>query len=89
MSHFFFLSYLVSASKEELEFDSTVYRALETPLRYRIENVFYGTIGDPLSQYDASSMFSPSTRVWRVPKKSAVNSKGWCYKVHVRLQIGG
>ncbi|KAG9219803.1 hypothetical protein CCMSSC00406_0008180 [Pleurotus cornucopiae] len=65
------LLFLVSATKEELGFDPTVVRVIRrtgTVFRYKVGDVYYETVSDPLNQDAAFRICSRSTRVWKVRK---------------------
>ncbi|KDQ23088.1 hypothetical protein PLEOSDRAFT_1108721 [Pleurotus ostreatus PC15] len=67
-----FLLFLVSATKEELGFDPTVVRVIRrtgTVFRYKVGDVYYATVGDPLNQDAAYHICSRSTRVWKTMEK--------------------
>ncbi|KAF9499246.1 hypothetical protein BDN71DRAFT_1586966 [Pleurotus eryngii] len=74
-----FLLFLVSATKEELGFDPTVVRVIRrtgTVFRYKVGDVHYETVGDPLNQDAAFHICSRSTRVWKV-QKVVRDGAGW------------
>ncbi|KAG9219791.1 hypothetical protein CCMSSC00406_0008168 [Pleurotus cornucopiae] len=74
-----FLLFLVSATKEELGFDPTVVRVIRrtgTVFRYKVGDVYYETVSDPLNQDAAFRICSRSTRVWKV-RKLVRDGAGW------------
>ncbi|KDQ23075.1 hypothetical protein PLEOSDRAFT_1108708 [Pleurotus ostreatus PC15] len=74
-----FLLFLISATKEELGFDPTVVRVIRrtgTVFRYKVGDVYYETVGDPLNQDAAYHISSRSTCVWKV-RKVILDGAGW------------
>ncbi|KAJ8689515.1 hypothetical protein PTI98_012414 [Pleurotus ostreatus] len=74
-----FLLFLISATKEEPGFDPTVVRVIRrtgTVFRYKVGDVYYETVGDPLNQDAAYHISSRSTCVWKV-RKVILDGAGW------------